>query len=177
MPRSAKPCAGGRRRRTASRRRDGLAARVVLLARRSAYRLGYRLLRAYSRLRHPSLSGVKCVLCDGELVLLVRHTYGPPGWSLPGGIMRPSEDPLHTARRELAEELGVQVGALRAVGEIQAHIDGRRDRVHCFSAQVHSPVLTLDAAEIAEARWWPRDHLPRPLSPHTLEVLGLARPA
>jgi ADP-ribose pyrophosphatase YjhB (NUDIX family) len=153
------------------------AAQLSVLARRGAYRLGYRLLRSYSRVRHPSLSGVKCVLCDGELVLLVRHTYGPPGWSLPGGIMRRSEDPAHAARRELAEELGVQVDALRAVGEIQVHIDGRSDRVHCFCAAVRAPALRLQRAEIAEARWWPRDRLPDPLSPHTREVLGLSQPS
>jgi ADP-ribose pyrophosphatase YjhB (NUDIX family) len=147
----------------------------IVAVRRSAYRLAYQLLRAYSRLCHPSLSGVKCVLLDGELVLLVRHTYGERGWTLPGGIRARGEDPLGTARRELREELGIDVATLRGVGEIELRLDGRADRVHCFCAQVAGPTLRPDAAEIAEARWWPRDRLPAPLSPYTLEILGLTQ--
>jgi ADP-ribose pyrophosphatase YjhB (NUDIX family) len=140
--------------------------------RRQGYRLAYELLRGYSLLRHPSLTGVKCVLCDGERVLLVRHTYGPPGWGLPGGILRRGEDPVATARRELLEELGVGVGELRALGQVEVEIDGRHDLVHCFQAEVRSPALAPDGAEIEEARWYEHGRLPDRLSPYTREILS-----
>src|SRR5579875_3194620 len=108
--------------------------RLSLIARRGAYQIGYELLRAYSLIRHPSLTGVKCVLRDGERVLLVRHTYGRPGWSLPGGLL--------------------------GRGEIEVAVDGRRDRVHCFGGEASAEAIRPNAAEIAEARWWPPDRLP-----------------
>ena len=39
-------------------------------------------------------------------VLLVRHSYGPPVWALPGGGLGRNEDPGVAAAREFREELG-----------------------------------------------------------------------
>jgi ADP-ribose pyrophosphatase YjhB (NUDIX family) len=150
--------------------------RPPLVVRRSAYRLGYELLRAYSLLRHPSLTGVKCVITDGGRVLLVRHTYGPPGWGLPGGLLHSGEDPASAARRELAEELGVKVGELGRLGEIEVAIDGRRDTVHCFHVDLRGGEIHTEAAEIAQACFYERDRLPRPLSPYTEAIVARLRP-
>ena len=63
-------------------------ARLPVGLRRRAYRLAYALLCVYWFVRRPECHGVKCVLTDGALVLLVRHTYGPPLWDLPGGAIK-----------------------------------------------------------------------------------------
>ncbi|MEU4352480.1 NUDIX hydrolase [Streptomyces sp. NPDC023838] len=44
---------------------------------------------------------------DGD-VLLVNPTY-KPGWDLPGGMAEPNEAPDDAARRELKEELGLDL--------------------------------------------------------------------
>src|SRR5579875_582313 len=150
--------------------------RLPLALRRQGYRAAYELLRAYSLLCHPRLAGVKCAGSEGERVLLVWHTYGHPGWGLPGGMLRRGEDPTDTTRRELREELGLHVGELRSLGEIEVRIDGRRDRVHCYAVEVRSPELRPDGAEIAAARWWPRHALPAALSPYTREIVERLRP-
>ncbi|MBC3987785.1 NUDIX hydrolase [Streptomyces sp. AC563] len=43
-----------------------------------------------------------------ERVLLVNPTY-KPGWDLPGGMAEANEPPEETARRELREELGLDI--------------------------------------------------------------------
>ncbi|SEO54984.1 NUDIX domain-containing protein [Actinacidiphila rubida] len=42
--------------------------------------------------------------------LLLRPSYGPRHWQVPGGMAEAGEDPLTTARRETAEETGLDLG-------------------------------------------------------------------
>ena len=74
--------------------------------------------------------GVKCVLTDGDRVLLVRHTYGPREWDLPGGGVKRGERPATTARREMHEELGSKIDDLRDAGEVLAALNRSRATVH-----------------------------------------------
>jgi 8-oxo-dGTP pyrophosphatase MutT (NUDIX family) len=48
---------------------------------------------------------------DGE-ILLVDPRY-KPDWDLPGGMAEANEPPLHAARREVQEELGLELVASR----------------------------------------------------------------
>jgi 8-oxo-dGTP diphosphatase len=131
-------------------------------------------LRAWWFLTRPTLEGVKCVLTDGDSVLLVRHTYGRRDWDLPGGSLRRNEDPQSAARREMEEELGVRLDEVRSLGAIQASPYRARDTVHCFQAELHSPELRLDLGELAAARWFRRDDLPVRVSRYVRSILALA---
>jgi len=55
-------------------------------------------------------------------ILLVDPGY-KPGWDLPGGMAEANEPPADTARRELREELGLEVhlGALLCVDWVPPH--------------------------------------------------------
>jgi ADP-ribose pyrophosphatase YjhB (NUDIX family) len=47
---------------------------------------------------------------DGE-VLLLKHTFRPgTGWGLPGGFLQAGEQPEAALRRELLEEVGLELG-------------------------------------------------------------------
>ena len=144
--------------------------------RRVAYRAGYQVLRLVWLVRRPAISGVKCVLTDGDNVLLVRHTYGRPQWDLPGGRIERSEPPLDTARREMAEELGVRVADWNQLGEFQMTTDHRRDTVHLFHAELHAQPVTIDRGELSVARWFRRGELPVDLAPHVPPILARAHP-
>lgn len=141
---------------------------------RAAYRVGYRVLRVYWRAANPEKRGVKCVLTrDGE-VLLVRHTYGrEERWELPGGGVKRGEEPAAAARREAREELGVDVADWRFLGDLFERIDGKRDRLWCFESELTSGEIDFDRAEIAEARWFDRDRLPRDMHRYVARILAL----
>ena len=138
------------------------------------YRGAYAGMRAYWFLARPDVVGVKCVLTDGDQVLLVRHTYGHRAWDLPGGAVRRGEDPVSAASREMHEELGVAVGAWRALGEVRANIDHRRDNMHCFQADIAGQRISMDPCELAAARWFPRRQLPSELGRFVSHILALA---
>jgi 8-oxo-dGTP pyrophosphatase MutT (NUDIX family) len=110
---------------------------------------------------------------NGGRVLLVRHTYGRRSWDLPGGAVRRGEAAERAASREMHEELGVRIERWRALGDVRADIDHRRDTMHCFHADLPSTELTLDRCELAEAQWFPERELPADLGPFVNEILAL----
>lgn len=139
---------------------------------RLAYRVAFRLLQVRWVVQRPVTEGVKCLITDGDRVLLVRHTYGPRAWDLPGGRSKRGEDPLETARREMEEELGLGDAGWRAHGQLRGTIYRRRDRISVVHADVSAPELRVDPVEIEAAAWFERDRLPLWISPFVGPVLA-----
>jgi 8-oxo-dGTP pyrophosphatase MutT (NUDIX family) len=149
-----------------------LFAQLPVGLRRRLYRLAYAVLSVYWFLTRPSTHGVKCVLTDGERVLLVRHTYGHPEWELPGGAIKSGEAPHDAARREMHEELGVAIDHWGSLGEVAGRAQHRRDTLHCFHAELDNPAFTLDLGELYTAQWFPRTALPDDLGQYVHPVLS-----
>jgi 8-oxo-dGTP pyrophosphatase MutT (NUDIX family) len=147
---------------------------LTIRLRRLAYRIAHRLLRVWWFVAQPDVSGVQCILTHGDRVLLVRHTYGPDTWDLPGGTMKRGERPLDTARREMAEELGLDTNGWREVGTLTGRVDRRRDTMHCFAVDLATPALTIERGEIDEVRWFERDQLPPKLGRYVKRILAMA---
>lgn len=114
------------------------------------------------------------MLTSGDEVLLVRHTYGPRAWDLPGGAIKRGESPVTAARREMNEELGVSIDEWRALGAIAITVDHRADHVQCFQAEAPSRELTLNPGELAAADWFPRAGLPAELGRYAARILARA---
>ncbi|MEI5098983.1 NUDIX hydrolase [Streptomyces sp. PmtG] len=78
----------------------------------------------------------------GDRLLIVRSAHGGT-WHLPGGSVEQGESPLDAARREVREEIGLDLDLsehdLFAVEWLQATRSGRRDRLALVFA---GPVLT-----------------------------------
>lgn len=149
--------------------------RLPVWLRRWIFRVGHFLLRPYWVLIRPHVRGVKCVICRGGDVLLVRHTYGPRRrWELPGGAVKRWEEPLEAARREAAEELGVDIEHWTALGALPARLYRRRDTLFCFRVRVDDLQLDIDAGEIAEAKWFAHDRLPSPLGRYVRRIVALS---
>lgn len=104
---------------------------------RALYRLADRARRAWWRVRKPRRSSVVVLAADGAgRVLLVRHSYGPRLWLLPGGGLGHGEDPRAAAIREFGEELGCPIEDLRLLVTSDERETGSVDRQHVFVARL-----------------------------------------
>ena len=128
---------------------------------RTVFRLAFPLARLWWRLRQPTHEGALVAVHVGSELLLVRSSYRTE-WNFPGGGMRRGETPQTAARRELAEEIGLDV-TMPAACQVRHGIwDGRRDRVHFFELRLDRlPRLRLDNREIVAARLMSADELRR----------------
>jgi 8-oxo-dGTP diphosphatase len=135
-----------------------------------------RIVRAVS----PSFTvGAMCFIerSDGAL-LLVRHSYRDR-WGVPGGLLQRGEDVELGAKREVREEVGLDVELL---GEPAVVVDAEPQRVDViFRAELATGVsdgdLELSSAEIVDARWFPPDELPELQFETAGALVALARVA
>lgn len=121
--------------------------------------------------------GAMCVIerPDGA-VLFVRHTYRAR-WGVPGGLLNRREDPAVAARREVREEVGLEV---ELVGEPSVVVDAVPQRVDLvYRARPAAGADPADArpvsVEIAEVGWFPPDALPELQFETTGALMALAR--
>lgn len=137
--------------------------------------LAHAVRRQWRRWRKVPLAGCSVIVgrMDGA-ILLVRHSYGPQHWALPGGGLAPGEEPESCARRELSEELGMAPVRFELVGRIEETISGSPHTAHVFHCLTDETPL-IDAREVVEARFFPTHSLPEPLSALTRARLDLWR--
>jgi 8-oxo-dGTP pyrophosphatase MutT (NUDIX family) len=99
--------------------------------------------------------GVEVLLAQRSL----RASFMPGVWVFPGGIVEPGEDPPETARRELGEEVGIELGSDAELVPwsrwITPEVVPVRFDTHFFVALAppHSPPKP-DGAEIVDASWF-----------------------
>lgn len=130
--------------------------------------------RLYWFVFRPHTEGVKVILeNEQDELLLVRHTYGSRDWTFPGGSMKSGESPAQTARREMKEELSVQIYDLQVHGSFVSTKEYKRDHITVCSGRV-TEKLNRSPFEIAETKWFGRDSLPElgEVTEETLSIYG-----
>lgn len=130
------------------------------LAWRTAFRVGFPLALAWWRLRGGTHRGAVVAVHVGPALLMLRSSYRA-AWNFPGGGIKPRETPEAAARRELAEETGIEAPALLPAGTASGLWDWRQDQVTFFELHLDRlPALRLDNREITAARLVRPEDLP-----------------
>jgi 8-oxo-dGTP diphosphatase len=111
----------------------------------------------------PTPAVCALIVDDAGRVLLGRRAVEPAAgrWDILGGFMEEDEQPLETLRREMREELGVEIEPAEFVAAVADRYgeDGRATLNLCWTARVVGGELRL-SDELAEVRWFARDELP-----------------
>jgi 8-oxo-dGTP pyrophosphatase MutT (NUDIX family) len=132
---------------------------------------------AVRRLAPSFTVGAMCVIerADGR-VLLIRHLYRKR-WGVPGGLLQRNENATDAARREVLEEVGLDI---ELIGEPTVNVDAAPRRVDVvFRAR---PVDDGDAddarpcsVEVVDVRWFDPIELPELQFETAQAIQALAR--
>ena len=106
---------------------------------------------------HPGSTAIVAVDAEGY-VTLVRQLREPARkrlLELPAGTLEPGEQPLETAKRELAEEVGLRGGDWTELGAFYTTPGFCRERMHVFLAEnVEGGEASPQADEEVETVRW-----------------------
>lgn len=127
----------------------------------------------WRRWRKAPIAGVSVIITNltGD-VLLLKHSYGARAWSLPGGGIGRGEDPLEAARREVREELGVDLARIEPIGTLHEELSGSPHTAYVFAA-VCDQRPQPDGREVTQARFFPSHSLPEPLGRITRDRIAV----
>jgi 8-oxo-dGTP pyrophosphatase MutT (NUDIX family) len=118
------------------------------------------LVRLYWFVFRPHTKGVKVVLQnDNDELLLVRHTYGSRDWTFAGGSQEEGESPEETAKREIKEELSVQLKSIERCGDFTSRKEYKHNHITVCSGCVND-TITPSPFEIDRAQWFEPNDLP-----------------
>ncbi|HSL59808.1 MAG TPA: NUDIX domain-containing protein [Acidimicrobiales bacterium] len=126
----------------------------------------------------PSFTvGAVCVVsrADGR-VLLVRQRYRHH-WGLPGGLLERGEPTAVAARREVAEETGLDVELLGEPAVVVEPGPQRVDVIYRASPRAGQDLdaLAPHSPEIEELRWFAPDALPQVQDETSTALVALGR--
>ena len=126
------------------------------------------------RLSHPRFAvtaGVVITDARGR-VLLLKHRFRPgTGWGMPGGFMEAGEQPEQALRRELREEVGLEVEELKLF-TTRAFQSPRQVEIVFTACAIGDPDQL--SFEIQKAAWFLPDELPEELPKDQAQLIRRA---
>ena len=126
------------------------------------------------RLSHPRFAVTAgAVITDARgRVLLLKHRFRPgAGWGMPGGFMEKGEQPEEAVRRELREEVGLELEKLRLFTTRTFKKPMQVEIV--FTARAIGEADELNF-EIQKAAWFSPDEFPKELPKDQAQLIKRA---
>ena len=101
------------------------------------------------------------IITDGGKVLMIRRREreGKLLWAFPGAGIEQGETPEQAAVRETAEEVGLEVKAVRTLGE-RMHPQTGRHMTYVACEVVSGEAFVADEEELAEVSWIRLEDIP-----------------
>lgn len=140
---------------------------------------------SYPLQKHIKSSVVACIIDEQQRILLTKRSIPPffGQWVMPGGKIDHGETIHQALKREVDEEVGLQV-AVESLIDIYEHIGVGKHQDHYiilyYRAQPLSFELSINPDEISEACWFNAEQLVRldvpPGSRHILSLLYPEQP-
>ncbi len=96
---------------------------------------------------------------DGKILLLEHYLRPKNGWGIPGGFMNRGEQPEDAVRREIMEEVGLEIGNVKLV---RAETKNRHVEF-LFRAEADGEPK-ISSREIKTAGWFALDAMPEEMS-------------
>lgn len=100
-------------------------------------------------------------------VLLLDHVLRPAsGWGMPGGFINKGEQPAEAVKREICEEIGLEIENVEIV---RARTFARHVEI-LFRAKARGEG-TVKSLEIKEVKWFAPDEMPQEMSRAQKEII------
>jgi 8-oxo-dGTP pyrophosphatase MutT (NUDIX family) len=105
---------------------------------------------------------VRVAIAKDNKILLVKHWIGMDIWQLPGGGIKKNESLISAAKREIKEELNVDINEAEVLNEkyLSTPIHGLSMRYQYVVAKVSDDSAVDPNWEISEYDWFDFDNLP-----------------
>lgn len=113
-----------------------------------------------------SKPAVTAIIIKNDKILLGKRTIAPGKgmWDIPGGFLNDGEHPEMGLRREMKEELGVEVKIKKFLGFF---MDRYMDDTDCYNTMCIHYLVSIKKGEpkpleeVSELKWFPLNALPK----------------
>ncbi len=118
-------------------------------------------IKAYFLYISPETQGVRIILTCKDEILFIKNSYGLK-YNFPGGNIGKDGDPEKGIRREVKEELGIDLGEVTYLDRIVPDIkyEYRKNTISIFTSELENKNISINNLEVEEVIWSHKENPP-----------------